>query len=967
MNEIQPTEHNRGRFLVFLLLLGGTLAVLCHDGFRHNYTFWSNDGPLGFMSCESARFPAVFLGHWSSESWIGGQWPAASPNIDAWLGCLVSPQIFLKIFTPVSMLILGFSFWLLFRQLNFGAPVCILGGLAAGLNMHFFSVACWGLGTWCLAAGMTALALAALVSPNIKQFWAKGVLAGLAVGMGVMEGFDVGAILSVYVGVFVIFYFWVTETNKGTALARMISTEVLVVLFSGLIAASTIWGLYGTQLVGISSTSGGTPEAEAQRWDFTTQWSTPKIETFGVFVSGLFGYRMQEYMTDQDKSSAYWGLQGETPLVEELESSDPKVRAAAGLQVGGPQASMVAQVMESNDLDKRHYIVAQVKKGVQLRHTGSGEYAGIAVALLALLGLANSFRGEKSLLSIVERKMIWFFGAAAAISLLSAWGRNSFLFGAFWYRLPLISNIRNPMKFMHPFDILLIILAGFGMEALHRRYAAGIVGQAASARQRWSDSWKNSGVFEKAWFFGSILFVACGVTAFIFYQRAEPKLIAYLQDNGFTADLAPGIAAYSIKSAFWGLFFLASTVVVSLLLLVGAWSREKVVIAWGLLAAILIVDLSRSDMPWIRYFDVGKKYSANLIVDILKDKPYEHRVVGRTSPMGPYDLSTDASNLAGLCHWWMENDYPYNKIQNLEIDQEPRMPDMDGQYLGRFGTGGNNLQGGARLWRLTNTKYIICDANVVPILNGYADPVNHSFHAIGLYHMVPKPWIPQINLPDGRIMPQVEDAGDLTLWPVDQNSSEPPISTNVFALVQYDSALPRAKLYANWVMLDDAKALDTVASPAFDIGQSVVVSKSTPVEQAPGSTAADPGTVNITDYHATDIKLEANAKTPAVMLFNERYLAPDDNVGQWKVFVDQNPVTLLRCNYIMRGVFLTPGHHTIEFRYRAHLRYLYVTLLAFLAGFLVAGYVIYSHKTQPPAPPPAEREPEREPKPERAR
>ena len=34
------------------------------------------------------------------------------------------------------------------------------------------------------------------------------------------------------------------------------------------------------------------------------------------------------------------------------------------------------------------------------------------------------------------------------------------------------------------------------------------------------------------------------------------------------------------------------------------------------------------------------------------------------------------------------------------------------------------------------------------------------------------------------------------------------------------------------------------------------------------------------------------------------------------VTVDGQPAHLLRCNYIMRGVYLTPGRHSIEFRFR---------------------------------------------------
>ena len=42
----------------------------------------------------------------------------------------------------------------------------------------------------------------------------------------------------------------------------------------------------------------------------------------------------------------------------------------------------------------------------------------------------------------------------------------------------------------------------------------------------------------------------------------------------------------------------------------------------------------------------------------------------------------------------------------------------------------------------------------------------------------------------------------------------------------------------------------------------------------------------------------ANATTPAVLLLNDR-ITPE-----WRVWVDQKPAPLLRCNYLMRGVYL---------------------------------------------------------------
>src|SRR5690606_22323181 len=99
-----------------------------------------------------------------------------------------------------TMLLFGLSVWLCFRELGFRPMVCLLGGLAAGLNMHAFSIACWGLGHWVIAFSMVFLAISALVSKSIQRGWVRGILAGLAVGISLMEGFDVGAINSLYVG-----------------------------------------------------------------------------------------------------------------------------------------------------------------------------------------------------------------------------------------------------------------------------------------------------------------------------------------------------------------------------------------------------------------------------------------------------------------------------------------------------------------------------------------------------------------------------------------------------------------------------------------------------------------------------------------------------------------------------------------------------------------------------------------------
>lgn len=223
-------------FWLLLLLLGGTLAVLCRQGFRSYEVFWANDLPLGALVESSSRLPASFFGSWSDFYWLGGPNVAFPPNLTNMSMAILSPEHHLKFYVPLCMFFLGFSAWFLFRQLRFSGMACVIGGLGAGLNMHFFSNACWGLGQWSICAGLILIAVGVLVSPYIKKLWIRGVLAGLCTGMAVMEGFDVGAIMSVYVAAFLVFRFMSTASNPVQGAGKAIYVGALLVASALLIS-----------------------------------------------------------------------------------------------------------------------------------------------------------------------------------------------------------------------------------------------------------------------------------------------------------------------------------------------------------------------------------------------------------------------------------------------------------------------------------------------------------------------------------------------------------------------------------------------------------------------------------------------------------------------------------------------------------------------------------------------------------
>jgi uncharacterized membrane protein YfhO len=131
----------------------------------------------------------------------------------------------------------------------------------------------------------------------------------------------------------------------------------------------------------------------------------------------------------------------------------------------------------------------------------------------------------------------------------------------------------------------------------------------------------------------------------------------------------------------------------------------------------------------------------------------------------------------------------------------------------------------------------------------------------------------------------------------------------------------------------------------------VLVARDIPLAQTPGSPNADPGTVKFASYHSKHPVLQADAKTAAVLLLN-------NHVDEfWHVWVDEKPAALLRCNYIMQGVFVPAGRHTIDFRFEPPLGMFYVSLTTIALGLLLSGYVIVTLRRRgaqdsPPSPEP---------------
>jgi len=904
--------------LLIALLLAIILSVLFYRSFLPDYVHFSNDGPLGAQNGAWLRLPGAMTGMWDDLNDIGASGGAMPPSVTALLRWLLGPLGIAKFLAPLALFILGLGAWTFFRQLRLSPLAATLGALAATLNSAYFATACWGVASQQIAIGMDFFALALVVSNTSETpaliRWARLALAGLAVGINVMEAVDIGAIFSMLVATFVFFKAVADESGPALVKAgRGIIRVAVIAFFAGFIAIQTVVSLVGTQIQGVVGTGQDT-ESKAQHWDWATQWSYPKIETLGLFVPGVFGYKydtpkdIMEFLQDSYRGGVYWGAIGRDPAWDRYFASEEK----------GPPPP-------PQDI---------------LRFAGGQHYAGILVTLVALWTIAQSLRRQNSVFPETQRRFIWFWAVVLIVSLLLAYGRYA-PFYQFFYRLPYFSTIRNPTKFILVFSWAMVILFAYGVHALNRRYLETPATGSASLPAQLKNWWTKAGRFDRNWTRFCLLAFVVSVLAWLVYAAKKPDLVRYLQKVGFPdEETAKQMAAFSVGQVSWFIVLYALAIGLCLLVLAGVFAGKRARFGGLLLGVFLVADLGRADLPYITHWNYKQKYASNPIVDFLRDKPFEHRVAGL-----PFRAPQQFALFEELYRIeWMQHHFPYYNIQSLDVVQRPRLPaDLEAYDLAldpELTPGSVYLF--ARRWQLTNTRYLLGPAGFLDVLNEQLDPLQHRFRTIQRFDITLKPGVEQFT--------KLED---LTAAPGDNGA---------LALFEFTGALPRAKLYTNWQTnsvadlknfttnnLDEADLeifsdagtngfliVKKLASPSFDPQRTVLLPAPLPEANPSAATNQNSGTVEFKSYAPKDIVLAAQADAPSVLLLNDKY---DPN---WSVTVDGKQADLLRCNFIMRGVYVTPGAHTVEFRFSLPNGPLYVTLTAMGAGLLLCGFLIFS-------------------------
>src|ERR1043166_5338224 len=231
-------------FGLLLIVLSAILAFLFRGSFGADQALFANDGPLGVLMSDAMKVPSIFSGYWMDLYWLGMNGGSAPISFAYGFLWLLGPVGFAKFYGPLTLLFLGVCAWMFFRTLKLPQGLCCVAALAAALNMNFFSNTCWGLGTRSLTLMSAFLALALLNTRRAGNQWLNAALAGLCVGLGVIEGADNGAIFSLFIAAFVVFQAFAEEPTLARRIASCVRLGV-VGLCAALIAAQVLVTLTG--------------------------------------------------------------------------------------------------------------------------------------------------------------------------------------------------------------------------------------------------------------------------------------------------------------------------------------------------------------------------------------------------------------------------------------------------------------------------------------------------------------------------------------------------------------------------------------------------------------------------------------------------------------------------------------------------------------------------------------------------
>jgi hypothetical protein len=134
-------------------------------------------------------------------------------------------------------------------------------------------------------------------------------------------------------------------------------------------------------------------------------------------------------------------------------------------------------------------------------------------------------------------------------------------------------------------------------------------------------------------------------------------------------------------------------------------------------------------------------------------------------------------------------------------------------------------------------------------------------------------------------------------------------SSNGSVVLENRSVLPKAWLVPSVAEVTDPRQRIGImnSDPNFNPSRVGLVESPPPFQMVPYGQAADVGSVHVDVYTPNRITVEAAATANALLVLGEKYYR------WWYAKVDGKSAEIIPVDHILRGVYLPPGSHKVEF------------------------------------------------------
>lgn len=512
------------------------------------------------------------------------------------------------------------------------------------------------------------------------------------------------------------------------------------------------------------------------------------------------------------------------------------------------------------------------------QHTLYPGAVGLCLAFVALAGgVAARGRGRTGPPPTDEPRPseVAFWGTVLGVSLLLAFGRYTPIYHYFFTFVPLADKLRCPVKLIHVTVMAIYILAGIGLD-------------------RWLRAMRNPPDKPSGWRRADVIGLAyCGVVlaalvgASMCVQGNRSALLNHWATLGFTEPgVGPRLLAGLSGALRHGIIVHAALAAVFAAFVFRRKPASGVKAGWlpGLVCACLLVlqglDQGTAGRPYLRTGDVSGWYY-NPIAERMKAEVPQGRAWWTYTP------------------WSSSFFFGWNSFFSHGIVfASPRDQDaLDDDYRAFYGA--LSKASTERLWQMTSSAFIIA-----PTEQG----------------------LPLVNRPPKRheVMGYLKLDGQRQRW---QEVTSPAESD--FVVLRYLDALPRAQVYFGWqTVTNREQALAGLSTPDFRPDRDLLVTAGPDV---PGGRASSrpPVAAQVSRIGGSYARVDVDAAEDGVLLLTDRYDAG------WSVTVDGKPARPLQCDYMLRGVAVPKGRHTVIWTFRPFL------LSALLSGSVFGGVLLW--------------------------